>query len=104
LPYTRRTEYDEAERRHGMATLRVRYRTGASDEWTIHEKQGADELARELWLGLQSGSKLIAFIAGSEQGSDVDYGRIALRMEDVSMWHIDGLLDSDRANLVWPRE
>lgn len=83
-----------------MALLRVRYRTGDTDEWELHERMNADKTAVQLMRTWAQGG-LFSFTTVTEVGSErVDYSRVILRTRELTMAQVDGLLDySDLA--VW---
>jgi hypothetical protein len=82
-----------------MATLRVRYRNGETDEWEIHERMKALEVTETLWKGMNG---FVSFTSISHPTSAAaEFGRVGLRMNEVSMWQVDGLLDFPTDVGVW---
>jgi hypothetical protein len=87
-----------------MPTLRVRYRTGDTDDWTLHEQQDVEDLAKRLFLALRDRS-ILGFSVATELGHErTDYGWVSVRMEDVVSCHVDGLLDFPGDLAVVPPE
>lgn len=84
-----------------MATLRVRYRNGETDEWEVHERLDGLDLMRALWEALANRG-ISSFAVASEVGAGTsDYGRVALAMSDVAMWHLDGQVDFQSDAALW---
>jgi hypothetical protein len=86
-----------------MATLRVRYRNGETDEWRL-----TDELAMELskfllkLLDASAKGAVFSFPISPEEGAPgTDFGYVALRLEEVVGWHLDGFVNSAAAAAVW---
>jgi hypothetical protein len=86
-----------------MATLRVRYRNGETDEWEIHERMKGLDVAKALWVGMDRESVNFA-VADRSGGGPADYGRVTLRMSEVAMWHLDGLIDFPSDVGVWTEQ
>lgn len=76
-----------------MARLRVRYRSGETDEWTINERINSGELAAALGRAISEGGT-VGFATDSEVGIEgVDYGFVGLRGNEMASWWLDGLVD-----------
>lgn len=87
-----------------MATLRVRYRDGETDEWSLSEQMDLQELAKTFHFAMGQGNCVSLGVETRTGHEGVDYGFMGLRMDDVVMWEIDGLLDEARAASVWGLE
>lgn len=84
-----------------MATLRVRYRTGDTDEWVLHDRMDEEEVQQALVKAMRHDGQ-ISFTYQTKEGSDpVDYGRAFIRLSEVLMWEIDGLLNEELMASVW---
>lgn len=82
------------------ARLRVRYETGDTDEWELHERMDLHRLGDQLNEGWQ-GRLIVGFGVASREGdAPIDYGMVALRMAKVIAWEIDGFVDFE--NLIGP--
>jgi hypothetical protein len=82
-----------------MAMLRVRYRNGETDEWEIHERMTGLDVAKALWLGM--GREAVNIAVADQSGGPADYGRVTLRMSEVAMWHLDGMIEFKSDVGVW---
>jgi hypothetical protein len=83
-----------------MAMLRVRYATGGTDEWSLHEQMVLEDLCKLLHKGMAS-KNIVAVGIVSPSGEEVDFGFVGLRMQDVVMWEIDGFVDEERMLSWW---
>lgn len=82
-----------------MAMLRVRYRSGDTDEWTLHDRMDLRQLASLMHRGLVD--KIVSFGAAAEkETTPADFAMVGLRMSEVVSWHIDGMLEE--AALIGP--
>jgi hypothetical protein len=76
-----------------VASLRVRYRNGDTDEWHLAEQMDTQELADHLRIASAKGH-LVGFGVPSEVGErGVDYGWAMVRMSEVVMLHIEGMVN-----------
>jgi hypothetical protein len=83
-----------------LAFLRVRYRTGDTDEWTIPELVNLDDLHSKLHRGLKN-QAMVGFATTAESGEETDFGYAWVRMREVTMFHVDGFVDFERIASHW---
>jgi hypothetical protein len=83
-----------------MATLRVRYRDGSEDVWSLHEQMPLRGLGDGLHRAMRPGGG-ISFGVESKSGELHDYAMVALRMDDVIMWELDWFVDEERLASWW---
>lgn len=83
-----------------MATLRVRYRSGDTDEWDLHERMPLQDLGRTLATTVGPG-RMVSFGVASPSGAQTDYGMVGLKLDDIVMWHIDGFVDDEFILSAW---
>ena len=80
-----------------MGSVRVRYRTGDTDEWDLPEQVSAYELADELHQAVRSPEpQFVNFAVVSRTAEEIDYGRVTLCMDHVVMVEVDGFVDEER--------
>jgi hypothetical protein len=76
-----------------MTTMRVRYTSGAEDEFEIHEAATPD-LQAFVRRGIAYRSGFLSFGVVSEAGGPGDtFGKVYLRMDQVAMVVLDPLTD-----------
>ena len=76
-----------------LAVLRVRYKNGDTDEWTLSDRTDLHQLARTLHAALV-GTMAVSFGVAPKEGTEpLDFGFVGLQMPEVVMWEIDGFLD-----------
>jgi hypothetical protein len=83
-----------------MALLRVRYRTGDTDEWPVHERHDLQELFEALSRAFIN-ERFVSFTVHARSGEEVEYGTVWLQMRDVMMWSLDNDLDQERLASWW---
>ncbi len=84
-----------------MATLRVRFRDGDTDEWTMHERMDLGDLAKFLTESLGRPSIVSFGIASRSGDTPADYGFLGLRMAEVIWWDLDGMVDEEALLGPW---
>jgi hypothetical protein len=95
---------DSAGRGGSVATLRVRYRTGDTDEWDLNEQMKLEGLGEALHeTALNKGD--VSFGFQTRTGHEgIDYGMAFVHMADVVMWELDGFFDESRLIETWGPE
>jgi hypothetical protein len=84
-----------------MAVVRVRYRTGDEESWELHDQMDLSELSRHLFQGM-AGPKIGGFgIASKVASASTDYGMVCLRLSEVVMVEVDGMVDEAAAAALW---
>ena len=77
-----------------MATVRVRYRSGETDEWTLNDQMKPDVVVKALTRMIMNSFPGVSFgVAVEHEQTPADYGFVGLRNDELASWHIDGLLE-----------
>jgi hypothetical protein len=84
-----------------MATLRVRYRDGSEDVWSRHEQMQLNGLGDALHRALCQGGGISFGVESKSGASRLRGGMVALRMDDMIMWELDGFVDEERLASWW---
>lgn len=83
-----------------MAMIRVRYVTGDTDEWPVHERHDLNELFAAMSRAFMKGG-LISFSTHARSGAELEYGTVWIRMKQVMMWTLDDTVDEERMASWW---
>lgn len=85
-----------------MATLRVRYRNGDTDEWKLHERMDLQMLGSKI-AKVWPGNHVIALGVAPDLETDTgpDYAMVWLRLTDLVMLEINGYVDDEFLASVW---
>jgi hypothetical protein len=75
-----------------MATIRVRFESGDSGEWELHDRMPLVEFVNQLYGAMVRGCLFSFGVASRESEAIVDYGMVGLRMSEVASWEVDGLV------------
>lgn len=83
-----------------MRGVRIRYRDGSTDEWSVKDAMPMEKLADYFRLGFASGRK-IAFAAESEDGRPSDLNVVGVNLADVVSWQVSGLSNLEQETVLW---
>ena len=83
-----------------MASLRVRFKDGSTDEWQLKDGLQLDELVERL-VRCTGSEKSISFGAEAESGASTDYNFVGLAMAEVVSWEVTDMFDSTHGAAIW---
>jgi hypothetical protein len=86
-----------------MPKLWIRYRNGDEDTWLLHERTDYEELHKVLMDALRGGGGEVEVgVQGrsNEEVNEVEYTWVGNRIDDVSAYAMEGLIDEERT-LSW---
>jgi hypothetical protein len=83
-----------------MASLRVRFKDGSTDEWQLKDGMNLEELVERLARSTGA-ERSISFGAESESGASADYNFVGLAMAEVVPWEMIGMFDYEHGAALW---
>lgn len=86
-----------------MATLRVRYKFGDTDEWELHNQVDLDGFLLAMLNAVARGSGL-NFGVVPRSGEAYEYGTAFVRFSEVIMSEVDCVMDTGQVAALWPTD